>query len=995
MNSQHECGLIDDGEGNNEHSERFDAIKFYSEGECSPLVLKANFVILNRDDGTGGFPVDSDLWSFWESKINASLANITDPKNCFPDEYARDSKIRLKMNVESINNTEAWDWMAKVNEDDYPSSSDPDRYICLYRTHWESLGQQIDQFESMHPGELNFFFVENGELISILEENLENETRPAEKYEDRFAAFDKKMASGCAQYNFEFDYYSTKLRNSYIITNKFSDFLIRNNFHDIWWPQHADKPAEEVWGWSKESAHRLYMHEMGHHILSEGHPTSCNQLMVTSSNRSNLITPDQLENVHKFLSTTNLHNSVDCNELDENVCDVFVENSTVVETPMSIYGDLVINEGMTLTVESEIFLSTNSTIVVRPSAQLIVKGGMLTSDCGDTWKGIKVYGGNSDFDVKFTNNAIIENTSEAAVSMFAPEPWPEIQSFGNGIVHAENSTFNNVRRIAELMSWTSLSNDSYFRGCTQNGGKHSITNWNCIGVEVTDNTFNDISHEAIVSSTGQFLIEENEIQSGIADILLTNATPGIGCDVFNNKFFGSNAGVKGLGTVLGEHEIIGNQFSTSFTDIFMDGENSYAISGNDITSPFGIVSVNNGNASNDVFVNTVSGNIAGLIPTGDNSDYNFYENCFTTNLVDVFIEGDISDFVAKSADEAANNCFTHRGIEGSTIDDINGSPDPFTYTEPDDEPIDCLDAVKAHENILIDDDNFVVNHPCGFSGSGNGTVPPSYNPCYGIKWGKDGTELKKAIKWIEDKITEIENDISLNQSQKDRYKVFYERCLKKVKRYLIESLVKQKKYGEVRTELSDETTEDAQILIFASYVYEGDLQAANAYLMSWAAPSIALADFRSTQLINLDRLPYGKFYQAPNSQLLEVESLARKDHPYAAYAKALYYELTGEIISSDLPTYLQGRISPRRAESSDITDYSIFPNPTSDMININISTKGSYIVIISDVTGVQIVKSKVDGRESIATDNWQKGLYFVTILRDDLIVHQEKIVVLN
>ncbi|MBK7800030.1 MAG: hypothetical protein IPJ53_13075 [Saprospiraceae bacterium] len=74
---------------------------------------------------------------------------------------------------------------------------------------------------------------------------------------------------------------------------------------------------------------------------------------------------------------------------------------------------------------------------------------------------------NSDFDVKFMNNAVIENTAVAAVSMFAPESIPIIWGYGNGILHAENTTFNNVRRIVELMSWTPLPNSSYIRNCTQ------------------------------------------------------------------------------------------------------------------------------------------------------------------------------------------------------------------------------------------------------------------------------------------------------------------------------------------------------------------------------------------------------------------------------------------------------------------------------------------------------------------------------------------------
>ena len=58
-----------------------------------------------------------------------------------------------------------------------------------------------------------------------------------------------------------------------------------------------------------------------------------------------------------------------------------------------------------------------------------------------TWEGIVVEGGNGDFDVKLINS-IVENTSRAAVSTFAGN--------GNGILLAENTVFNNCRRLAEL-----------------------------------------------------------------------------------------------------------------------------------------------------------------------------------------------------------------------------------------------------------------------------------------------------------------------------------------------------------------------------------------------------------------------------------------------------------------------------------------------------------------------------------------------------------------
>ncbi|MEZ4906634.1 MAG: hypothetical protein R2771_03080 [Saprospiraceae bacterium] len=386
------CGL-EGTEGQSLAITNFNGIKFFDETyDCDPITLKCNFVIIRRDNGTGNLPPESPFWTEWQNLMNNNLANITDPLSCSTG-YPLDSKVRVKFDVYTIDNTAAWDWYAEANADNWPSSKSPNsRYICpRFDGTWDALEQAMDEFENNHFGDINFFFIDNGELVNLLEEHMANGTEPTEAYVDRFRKYVidnpgcygcSGLASGCSY--FPNSFYSTASDNSYVISHFYSQYLIRNYFHQIFFPPFADELPETVWGWFWLDAPIMFLHEMGHNIINMIHDNSCNQLMSTYYERSNYIPKNRLEAIHRNLSTTDLHNAVDCNLLTENICPIQVISNTTLDQPMSVFGDLIIKSGVTLTVKSEVFLSEESTIDLEANAKLIVDGGKLTSGCGES-----------------------------------------------------------------------------------------------------------------------------------------------------------------------------------------------------------------------------------------------------------------------------------------------------------------------------------------------------------------------------------------------------------------------------------------------------------------------------------------------------------------------------------------------------------------------------------------------------------------------------------
>lgn len=659
-----------------------------------------------------------------------------------------------------------------------------------------------------------------------------------------------------------------------------------------------------------------------------------------------------------------------------------------------ISGDVIINSGVTLTIFGTAYFAKNSRILVEDGAKLIVDGGTLTS-CADTWKGVRVDGGNSDFDVKFTNNAIIENTSSAAVSMFAPLPWPQIQQFGNGILQADNTTFNNTKRIVEFMSWSPLPNPSYIENCVQNGGKWCITNWNCQGIQIVDNTFNNITHDCVVTETGSFNIVGNEFNSGQNDILFNNISAGISTIVDSNTFNGSNVGYNARGTTLAQNEIYNNNFQAGLADVINDGHNQYNLYGNDITATFGSVNFDNGGGIGDVHNNDFSGNFAGTLTSGNNTDYNFYENCFNTTFIDAFIIGQISPIIHSNfcIDDfqlrAANNCFTHQGA-ASNIQDIGGNPDPFTYLEPNDDPlVDCRDAILADPDINRFNTCYEEKEDCGSNLTGGGEVELNY--CFPKKVYK---EVSKSYNWILSKLNEIENDRNLTEQEKEWFTEIYATCFWRVRGYLFELYIKQGKYEDARALYAKETHDDAKVYIYSAYILENNLSGAENYLKSIKPRSEQMHDFIEIQHINLKRLPYGPLYKATVYELDAVNTIAHKLHPYAAYGKALYYALTGEVISSKLPDI--GKKKLQTSRNANLSKVKVYPNPFGNFLNLDLKGYEKIQIEITDFFGRIVYDSQSNQTNyHINTENWDQGMYFIKIKSNNKLVYYDKLVLIQ
>ena len=73
-----------------------------------------------------------------------------------------------------------------------------------------------------------------------------------------------------------------------------------------------------------------------------------------------------------------------------------------------------------------------------------------------------------------------------------------------------------------------------------------------------------------------------------------------------------------------------------------------------------------------------------------------------------------------------------------------------------------------------------------------------------------------------------------------------------------------------------------------------------------------------------------------------------------------------------------------------INNVSIYPNPTSDVLNISTNSNDLSELIIKDITGKVVLNQNFNSKIIINTENYAKGVYIIDV-RNNLGIVSEKI----
>ena len=76
-------------------------------------------------------------------------------------------------------------------------------------------------------------------------------------------------------------------------------------------------------------------------------------------------------------------------------------------------------------------------------------------------------------------------------------------------------------------------------------------------------------------------------------------------------------------------------------------------------------------------------------------------------------------------------------------------------------------------------------------------------------------------------------------------------------------------------------------------------------------------------------------------------------------------------------------------------EYSVYPNPASDLLNINVSNVGSNdMIVVYNILGEEVKNETLsNGLNVLSVSDLNNGVYFYSIVRNNEIVETKKLVV--
>ncbi len=956
------------------------------------LKLHLNFIFVQREDGTSMFdmgnPIHAKLFNDIVARINFMVSNIgfadVCNTNCV-DDFISDLQIEFIPHFTHIQNEYYWN-----HENDFNTGSSFNAENKPFLNEIVALARREGSYHK-----------EGFDLIYTAEgtEALEQLLYPNTYHWDLPSANTSNLLGGSAVAYSMFPSTNQSINMQLHMTNTYRGYL-SNTFNPAW-----DANCElEFWNLEQfaiDEAEGL-MHEIAHG-LGLGHSSACGDvtsIALGSGCYRQKLNGCQINTIFNRLMTTNLRSIVDCEEA--HLVDYIVDEDMTWSNSLYLYGDVIVKDNSTLTVTCELFFSEDRSIIVEKGSRLILDGALLTSmnNCEHKWRGIKVVGDDEsfDFDVIVKNRTRIENAVEA-INMFPPISWPEVQKFGNGTVHASNSFFTNNNKDIGFIAFHPIFNNSIIENCIFNGARESITNWNCQGVTVFDNDFQEITETSITSHSGSFFLDLNTFQSAIQDVYLANSFASNSWIIKRNIFNGLT-GILHEGGAITTHLIEDNTFLCEDQGMYVDGIGSFDFEYNDILdNETGVVSFNT-ILTNSILGNTFTNCRTGLSFSENNNGTAFLENCFTDSRQDIHISGEVADLIGSPNGEAGN-CFSDDKIQtfpdpNANIPGIAGVHEHFTYFLFEDNALNCKDVDQTQYFDIVQS---IINvEPCspsrvnGGGGSPDNPWPFSTEAPIDFEYPlTSDIEIRESL----NNLAVLKNNINgsdLAYSQEAQKIV--EDKINQLSLRLSEYYLSENEFEAARNIIMATTSEYKSLFLFSVDLYENDLDKAAQTIENIRDNSEEWVDFKHTQSINIKFLRLGR--EAVNAQEVDqLKNIGLKGYPLSSYARGLYTLLTGIKLTSPLP---QIEISERSAkvqtESKEkLKSILLFPTVSNSTVNIETEGYEGSPFFIYNIDGNKIESGVVSEKFSVNVDGWAQGAYIFVIQEKDKVSEKKMFIV--
>lgn len=630
------------------------------------------------------------------------------------------------------------------------------------------------------------------------------------------------------------------------------------------------------------------------------------------------------------------------------------------------------------------FKENNSKIIVESGATLTIQNSIIgLSGCASFWDGILVRTGGTVIinDSHFTNfKTAVRQTN-----------W------GQSFISLTNCKFYGGDRGVALLNDNQNSNT--FDNCEFINLDQGITMFSNNGLTIKDCIFQDIKEYGVNGIQSSLSIGDDckfkEIHTGIR---LTNASPSLKISDIKESEFDCTIDLYLGGT--GGIRISQNNFMGSASNIWLDGENSFDISHNNLTSNgFSTILFNNGSNSGLFDLNDVQSNGIGILAYNNNPSFDFLRNCFSSEVNDVYVTGTFKD---QGDDNVSNgNCFSNSTTNSTDINAIAAIP--FFYFNPSQNvthepcqkaegvgniltPNVALNVLGADEcgKLLLNEDNendseTYITDPC-FSVF-NSVRCLCVKPIGCVIFEEIGRVISER-----DSLINLSTDSSENLSSLIRkYDILIQGLKMSNVRFLLASdLIPEAVDFLAQDELFSNKIKAVSILIEIENYTEAIL------LLNSLVPSTdEEIGFINSQIIYLTYLQNKNQYSLSEEDSITIMNNALEEGSLSTYSRSIVELLTGIVLIPELPSILNQYNIGLRNKINNLVK--VYPNPVVQLLNVELDLEGkdSSLISIFDITGRELFKSTFFGQElQVDLSALDNGVYFYRVFNKQNIINE-------
>jgi hypothetical protein len=990
-----------------------DLERYQPQGEI--FKVRANFIIIQRQDGTGNFQNNAEHLQFlndWIDRCNSTMENTwwsSDPA-CHPP--ASGAKVEIVPNWVFLPDPSGNEYYWNVNNANSP-------FGCPNTGSWwlNALDQIIVNDPSIPKGINVYLTKDAGIYHQMVTLQTIDDLRPT-----------NYLKTWCSEHP------------SLVNKDKSSRIHAPNFFLKYFWFQNHEAnvgaPFSVSRNWLVNGEGDLLAHEFGHSFIREYiHYNACPDHLMSEAGSPGFqraLRTTDVAFIHRGLMHNNLRQFIDCDtrynaSMYSSDREWNITQDEDWELDIRMYHNIRVSPGATLTIMCNVLMPEDGVIIVEKGGRLVVDGGRIgranTCDNNRHWAGIAVKGYENQLQpnpyttltaadggvVILAGDGEIQGAIVGVVAQSHPH-W-DVPADRGGLIIGDDFTFvNNVRGV-QFMRYD-LPNFSYFKNVNfinDNGqGKWGATMWRTNNIFFESCYFENLTRNGIESWDASYHINKknqfknchfNGILSGgsmpLAGFIRIGHENNSGAD--RNIFVNNTVGFRGTANT--RSRVLNNIMDNFDFDVAVTGVSNNEIYNNHLSADAaGIQFENTGFNSNEARCNEYDDNIVGINIVGNNQAMTFRQEKFDSRFHDLFLEGKqdnpgrILTFQGNSSDPVWN-FFTSgkpEQIKTSTVSPWNNTV-TFHYFHPDMmPPSPLIPRCALNDGNCTPASNF--NNFEGVGGEGSCIINiPIIQPC----------ETRACL----DSIRIIINDLwpdpigDPEPPQPPNPPVMGPPVI------VLEEVIAQR-------ECTMDTWLEAYILqadwAAAEELIESDLnplnlrrrvalalnrdQFAKADSLLAVFPQVSVEDeqFVVIQTLNRNFLSQAS-YTLSNQEETTLRSIALSDTREAGYAMTLLSLLTGEIIMPRLPE-LDG-VQIRAKEESDNRSKSdlemiAYPNPAKDVINIElkntdaIGDKSYGIEVYEAVSGKRQYKQKLDGKGvyNINVSQWHSGMYIITLM---------------